>query len=201
MLGLIVAEFVFTHHPDQPEGSLTKMRAAVVNADALAAAATEVGLGEEMRFGKGEAASGGGSKPSILADAMEAVIGAVYLDGGYDAARELVLRLLDERLDEAASRPGDFKTQLQELAARRGDTVPAYSVHDEGPDHAKRFYAAVHVGDAVLGEGEGRTKKQAEQAAARQACDSLASDGQPDREAPVPAGAVDHARGRATSDA
>jgi len=201
VLGLVVAEHVYERYPDQPEGMLTKMRAAVVNAQALAAAADELGLGAEMRFGKGEAASGGGSKPSILADAMEAVIGAVYLDGGYSAARDLVLHLLEDRLDDAVNGPGDFKTRLQEIAAHRLDQTPTYALHDEGPDHAKRFFATVRVGDEVLGEGEGRTKKQAEQAAAREACNALGPGAEPDDKVPAAADAGDDARGRATSHA
>ena len=118
--------------------------------------------------GKGDDASGGREKPSILADAMEAVIGAVYLDGGWEAAEALVMALMGERIAEAAEGPGgqDFKTRLQELAARRFESLPRYEVEDEGPDHAKRFYATVTVGGLVHGQGEGRSKKQAEQGAA-----------------------------------
>ncbi|WP_334144351.1 ribonuclease III [Rhabdothermincola sp.] len=171
VLGLVVTEYVFVRYPAMPEGQLAKTRASVVNATTLAEVAAEVGLGPALRLGKGEEASGGRSKSSLLADAMEAVIGAVYLDGGYDAARRLVLSLLTDRIEVAAEGPGehDYKTQLQELAARRFDELPVYRIRDEGPDHDKRFFAAVHLGGEVAGEGEGRSKKQAEQAAAKDA--------------------------------
>ena len=178
VLGLVVTDHIFRTYPDLPEGELAKVRAAVVNASALADLADELALGKALHLGKGEDASGGREKPSILADAMEAVIGAVYLDGGYDAARDLVMLLLGERIEEAAAGPGgqDFKTRLQELAARRFDQLPNYSVEDEGPDHAKRFFASVTIGGEPRGSGEGRSKKQAEQAAARVAWEALAAE-------------------------
>jgi ribonuclease III len=151
------------------------VRAAVVNAGALAEAATELRLGDFVRLGKGEDSSGGREKPSILSDAMEAVIGAVYLDGGWDDASALVMELLGDRMTEAAAGPGghDFKTRLQELAARQFDGLPVYDVASEGPDHAKRFTARVSIGGEAVGVGEGRSKKQAEQAAARMAWQRL----------------------------
>jgi ribonuclease-3 len=177
VLGLVVTDYLFRTYPGLPEGELAKVRAAVVNAGVLAELATELCLGEALLLGKGEDASGGREKPSILADAMEAVIGAVYLDGDWPAAADFVLGLLGERIEEAAAGPGgqDFKTRLQELAARRFDELPRYDVSDEGPDHAKRFFATVFVGGTARGSGEGRSKKQAEQAAARLAWESLAS--------------------------
>src|SRR6266550_4080508 len=125
VLGLVVTDHIFRTYPTLPEGELAKVRAAVVNAGALADLAAELDLGRALLLGKGEDASGGREKPSILADAMEAVIGAVYLDGGWDAAAELVLHLLEDRIEEAAAGPGgqDFKTRLQELAARRFDQL------------------------------------------------------------------------------
>ncbi|MEA2974269.1 MAG: ribonuclease [Actinomycetota bacterium] len=167
----MVTDYLYRTYPDLPEGHLAQVRAAVVNAGALAEAAAELRLGEAVRLGKGEDSSGGREKPSILSDAMEAVIGAVYLDGGWDDASKLVMNLLGERMTEAAAGPGghDFKTRLQELAARRFDELPSYSVSSEGPDHAKRFTARVSVGGHEHGMGEGRSKKQAEQAAARMA--------------------------------
>jgi ribonuclease-3 len=175
VLGLVVTDHIFRTYPDLPEGELAKVRASVVSAAALAEVAVELGLGAEMQLGKGEAASGGREKPSILADATEAVIGAVYLDGGYAAAADLVLRLLGDRIADAAAGPGgqDYKTRLQELTARVYETLPDYDVHDEGPDHAKRFYASVRVGERRFTGGEGRSKKQAEQAAARLAWEAL----------------------------
>jgi ribonuclease-3 len=162
-------------YPHLPEGELAKARSGVVSAIALAEAATELALGPALRLGRGEHRSGGRAKPSILADALEAVIGAVHLDGGIEASRRLVLSLLAERTALAAEGPGghDHKTRLQELAARRWDELPAYDLSDEGPDHAKTFHATVRVGGRVRGAGAGRSKKQAEQAAARAAWDHL----------------------------
>ncbi len=175
VLGLVVTDHLFRSYPDLPEGELAKVRASLVNSEALAEVAAQLDLGTFLLLGKGEAASGGSEKPSILADAMEAVIGAVYIDGGWPAAAELIMRLLADRIDEAAAGPGgqDYKTRLQELAARRFDQLPRYSVLDEGPDHAKRFFATVWLGGQERGRGEGRSKKQAEQAAARAAWTEL----------------------------
>ena len=175
VLGLIVTDHIFRTYPLLPEGELAKVRASVVNAGVLAELAAELRLGTALLLGKGEDQSGGREKPSILADAMEAVIGAVYLDRGWDGAWGLVMRLLGERIAEAAAGPGgqDFKTRLQELAARRFDELPRYHVVDDGPDHAKRFFATVYVAGEPHGAGEGRSKKQAEQAAAREAWQTL----------------------------
>jgi ribonuclease-3 len=177
VLGLVVTDHVFRTYPALPEGHLAQVRAAVVNAGALAEVAEDLRLGQFLLLGKGEDASGGREKPSILADAMEAVIGAVYLDGGWEAAADLVMGLLGPRIIEAAAVPGghDFKTRLQELAAHRFDQLPRYEVYGDGPDHAKHFTAVVHLGGQAAGSGEGRSKKQAEQAAARAAWDSLAA--------------------------
>ena len=175
VLGLVVTVHIYDEYPELPEGELAKVRASVVNAEVLADLATRVQLGPALALGKGEDASGGRAKPSILADAMEAVIAAVYLDGGWGAAEDLVLRLLDDRIRVGAAGPGgeDFKTRLQELAAQRFDQLPRYHVRAEGPDHSKRFFATVRVAGVVRGEGEGRSKKQAEQAAARHAWQRL----------------------------
>jgi ribonuclease-3 len=179
VLGLVVTHHLFNAYPQLAEGELAKVRAAVVNAGVLAELAAELGIGPALALGKGEDASGGREKPSILSDAMEAVIGAVYLDGGWDAASELVMRLLGDRIADAATGPGgqDYKTRLQELAAQRLDTLPRYEVREEGPDHAKRFQATVFIGDEECGSGEGRSKKQAEQAAAQRAWRSLTTTG------------------------
>jgi ribonuclease-3 len=178
VLGLVVTDHIFRTYPGLPEGELAKVRASVVNSALLAEVAAELGIGGFLLLGKGEDSSGGREKPSILADAMEAVIGAVYLDGGWDAAAALVLELLGDRVAEASVGPGgqDYKTRLQELAARTFDQLPRYVVADEGPDHAKRFFATVLVGGRERGRGEGRSKKQAEQAAARVAWAALAAD-------------------------
>lgn len=175
VLGLIVTDYLYRAHPSLPEGELAKARAAVVNAASLAALAASLGLGEALLLGKGEDASGGRNKPSILADAMEAVIGAVYLDGGYPVAEGIVLALLAERLREAASEPGeeDYKTRLQEACAQSGEDLPAYQITGSGPDHAKVFHAEVFIGGRLAGKGQGRSKKQAEQMAARHACQAM----------------------------
>jgi ribonuclease III len=178
VLGLVVTDHIYTAYEDHPEGELAKVRAAVVNSEVLAELAGGCDLGSAVLLGRGEDLSGGREKPSILADAIEAVIGAVYLDGGWDAAAALVMGLLAARIEEAAAGPGgqDFKTRLQELASRLGHDLPRYEIVDEGPDHAKRFYATVYVGASPGGRGEGRSKKQAEQDAARSAWRRIAGD-------------------------
>lgn len=175
VLGLVVTAFIYTEYPDLPEGELAKVRASVVSAPALAEMATELDVGTALKLGKGEDSSGGRKKPSLLADAMEALIGAVYLDAGLGAAEKLVLKLLRGRIAEAAAGPGgeDYKTRLQELVSQRFDQLPSYEVVDTGPDHAKHFEASVSVDGDQLGHGEGKSKKQAEQAAARMAWESL----------------------------
>ncbi|MGH9026355.1 MAG: ribonuclease III [Acidimicrobiia bacterium] len=168
VLGLVVAAYAFRAFPDGTEGELSEARAGVVNAEVLAELGAEVGLGPALRLGKGEDASGGRAKPSILSDAMEAVIAAVYVDGGWPAAEALVLRLLEDRIGEYASagRPSP-KSRLQELAVRVLEEVPRYRVRDDGPDHSKHFFASVLLRGEVRGQGEGRSKRQAEQEAAR----------------------------------
>lgn len=175
VLGLVVTDHIYTTYPALPEGELAKVRSSVVNAQALADAAVSLDLGAAVRLGKGEDASGGREKPSILSDAFEAIIGAIYLDGGWSAAQEFVMRLLGSLIEEAAAGPGgqDYKTRLQELAAQHYPELPRYTVEDSGPDHAKSFHASVYIGADVQGQGDGRSKKQAEQAAARAAWESL----------------------------
>ena len=175
VLGLVVAEDTFRHHPDLSDGMLSKVRASVVNAHVLADVAQELGIPDHLRLGRGEDTSGGRTKVSILADTMEAVIGAVYLDAGLDPARELVLGLLRDRIAAAVGEPGvsDHKSRLQEVAVALGRGVPRYEVEGSGPDHARRYLATVYVADQRLGRGEGRSKKDAEQAAAQAACESL----------------------------
>jgi ribonuclease III len=177
VLGLVVTEELFRRHPDLPEGQLAKLRAAVVNARALAEVARELDIGRYLRLGRGEEASGGRDKSSILADAVEALIGAFYLDRGTEAARELVLRLFAGLLDESARLGAglDWKTSLQELAASRSLGVPEYDVTESGPDHAKSFEATAVVGGRRVGVGEGRSKKEAEQRAAERAWRGLSA--------------------------
>jgi ribonuclease-3 len=175
VLGFVVTTYVYEQFPTLPEGELAKLRAAVVSAEALAEIANELDLGPSLLLGKGEDASGGRAKPSILSDAMEAVIAAVYLDGGIEPASRLVLKALEGRIREHAIGPGghDYKTRLQELAAQHLDQLPRYEVRHEGPDHSKNFFASVYLRDELYGTGEGRSKKAAEQAAARVAWDRL----------------------------
>ena len=175
VLGLVVTEELFRRHPDLPEGQLAKLRAAVVNSRALAEVARDLGVGRFLRLGRGEEASGGRDKSSILADAVEALIGAFYLDRGAEAARRLVLELFSDLLDGSARLGAglDWKTSLQELTAGRSLGVPEYLVTESGPDHAKTFQATAVVGGLPVGSGEGRSKKEAEQHAAERAWERL----------------------------
>ncbi len=179
VLGLVVAEHTFATYPDLSDGMLSKVRASVVNTRVLAEVALELGVDEHLRLGRGEDQSGGRAKESILADATEAVIGAVFLDGGMGAARRLVLDQLSDRIAAAVGEPGesDHKSRLQEEAVRLGRGVPRYEVSGFGPDHARRYLATVYVAGQRLGTGEGRSKKDAEQEAAQVACGSLLEGG------------------------
>ena len=169
VLGLVVADFLYQRFPDLPEGQMAKTRAAVVNAATLTDLAVDIELGGHLRLGKGEEISGGRTKSSIVSDALEAIIGAVYVDGGLESAREFVLAQLGDRIDEAASQPGarDYKTLLQESAVRDGLASPEYDVTQTGPHHDRLFRAAVRIGGDVCGTGEGTTIKQAQRRAAR----------------------------------
>ena len=177
VLGWVVADLAYRQKETLDEGKLTDLRKAIVNADALAKVAEELGVGAALLLGKGESAAGGRQKRSILSDAFEAIIGAVYLDGGADAGYRFVEALMGQRITATVSVLGglDHKTALQELAVRLYDSPPVYRVRDEGPDHAKHFYAEAEVDGRIWGHGEGRSKKQAEQAAAREAFDHLVS--------------------------
>ena len=177
VLGLVVTDALFASHPDLPEGALAKLRASVVSTRALAGVARELGLGTWMRLGKGEEVTGGRDKPSILADTMEAVIGAVYLEHGIEGATRLVRALFDPLMSAAAldGAAQDWKTALQELTASRGLGVPDYAVTDSGPDHAKSFIASALVGGEAYGEGTGSSKKEAEQQAAEGAYRALSA--------------------------
>jgi ribonuclease-3 len=177
VLGLIVTDTLFRKHPDLPEGNLAKLRAAVVNSRALAGVARGLGLGSYIRLGKGEESTGGRDKSSILADTLEAVIGAVYLDGGMEAADPLVHRLFDPVIARSARLGAglDWKTSLQELTAAEELGGTEYLVEESGPDHQKFFRAVAKVGGQVWGEGEGRTKKEAEQQAAEAAWTAISA--------------------------
>ncbi len=177
VIGFVVADIMFRRYPEFDEGKLTDLRKIVVNMTALSRVAAQLGLGEFVLLGRGEAAGGGHSKSSILANALEAVFGAVYLDSNASRVYELVEVLLADSIDEAlgALKKLDAKSQLQELAARLSLAVPEYRVTDEGPDHAKMFFAAVYIGDDWMGAGSGRSKKVAEEYAAQQAFTTLQS--------------------------
>jgi ribonuclease III len=168
VLGVVITEALYRAHPDLSEGRLAKLRAAVVNARALAEVARTLGLGSHILLGRGEESTGGRNKASILSDTVEAVIGAIYLDLGFVVAGEVVHRLFDPLMTAAADLGAglDWKTSLQELAADLGLGVPEYILQDSGPDHEKTFVAQVRVGDSVYGHGTGRSKKEAEQQAA-----------------------------------
>ncbi len=192
VLGLAVTDALYRAHPDLPEGQLAKMRASVVSTRALASVARELGLGAWLKLGRGEDVTGGRDKSSILADTTEAVLGAVYVDRGVEAAVAVVHRLFG-RLMRASGEVGaalDWKTELQELTAARGLGVPDYRWTESGPDHAKTFTAVVLVAGEARGEGGGPNKKQAEQVAAEQAVGSLLGPaaGAPDAGGPIVGG-------------
>jgi ribonuclease-3 len=163
--------------PDASEGDLARSRSRIVSEVALAPVAAALGVGEALRLGRGEESSGGREKPSLLADALEALIGACYLERGLGAAQSLIDALLGERIAEVLSDPGsgDHKGRLQELATRLALEPPRYEVRESGPDHAKRFFAEVFTGDQLLGTGHGRSKKNAELEAADRAVALLSS--------------------------
>ena len=183
VLGLVVTTALYLSHPDLPEGDLARIRASVVSSNGLAPVAAELGLGEALLLGRGEELSGGRDKPSLLGDALEAVIGAVYLAGGLDRARALVLGLLETHLEAEASRSelGDPKNRLQELLAKHGHPPPVYETAEQGPDHAKQFSARVLLGEQPIGRGSGNSKKAAERAAAEAAIARFGDDGVPAR--------------------
>ncbi|HEY8452543.1 MAG: ribonuclease III [Micromonosporaceae bacterium] len=182
VLGLVITTSLYHNHPELPEGQLAKLRASVVNMRALADVARSIGkdgLGPYLLLGKGEEATGGRDKASILADTLEAIIGAIYLQHGMDRAAEVVSRLFDPLLAEAAELGAglDWKTSLQELTAERGLGVPEYQVEEQGPDHAKTFTAWVVVAGTRYGGVTGASKKEAEQQAAAAAWRELSGGG------------------------
>jgi ribonuclease-3 len=181
VLGLVVTDELYRSQPDLPEGQLAKLRASVVNMTSLARVARGLGdggIGPHLLLGRGEETTGGREKDSILADALEALLGAIHLGLGLDVAAAIVHRLFDPLLVQAATRGAglDWKTSLQELAAGRGLGPPSYAVQDDGPDHAKTFTAAVLLAGTVYGKGAGRTKKAAEQEAAEAAWQALSAE-------------------------
>lgn len=179
VLGWVVAELAFHRLSDMPESKLTDLRKSVVNAIALGGVARSLGIGRFVLLGKGEDSAGGRDKTSILADAFEAVIGAIYLDGGVDPARSFVERNIVPLIEDVIPRLAmiDYKSMLQELAARLHLEAPRYESEGTGPDHDKEFTASAFVGGRALGTGTGRTKKAAEQIAAQEAYERLISEG------------------------
>ena len=179
VLGMVVADHLYRTHPDMPEGELTRTRAALVCEDSLVEVAAQLELGQYLKLGRGEDAGGGRKRPSIQADAVEAVIAAVYLDGGIGSARKLITNFIltnNEREQEGAIR--DFKTALQELVQRESGRVLSYRLMGEsGPDHAKVFSVEVDLDGKPIGAGEGRSKKEAEQNAAKAAMARLRAEG------------------------
>ena len=172
VLGFVSAEYLFQGHPDLPEGDLTRMRASLVCEQSLYEVAKELDLGSYLKLGRGEEAGGGRHRQSILADAVEAVFAAVYLDGGIEQVRELIVRVLLSK-GPAAEERKDYKTTLQEVVQRRSGQVLTYHmVSQSGPDHNKKFLFEVRLNDRAIGRGEGRSKKEAEQAAARDALEN-----------------------------
>lgn len=173
ILGMVVADHLYRNHPDLPEGELTRTRAALVCEDSLVEVAEALHLGEYLHLGKGEEAGGGRERPSIIADAVEAVLAAVYLDGGIGSARKLIQKfILDREAEKSASR--DYKTALQELVQRESGQVLGYQlIGAEGPDHAKIFSVEVDLNGIPIGQGRGRSKKEAEQNAAKAAIEKL----------------------------
>lgn len=176
VLGFVTAEYLFARHPDLPEGDLTRIRAALVCEQSLHEVAQKLNLGSYLKLGKGEEAGGGRQRASILADATESVFAAVYLDGGLEAARALIHRVLldKERETDVEERRRDYKTALQELVQRQADQVLTYHMTGEaGPDHDKTFQAEVQLNGLPIGAGSGHSKKEAEQAAAKAALETL----------------------------
>lgn len=183
VLGLTITERLYTAHPEKSEGELAKIRASIVNMHALAEVARDLGpggLGVHLLLGKGEEMTGGRDKPSILADGMESLLGAIHLEHGIDTARRVVLDLFSDLLARAPKLGAglDWKTSLQELTAERGIGVPSYEITATGPDHDKEFTATVVVGGDAFGVGVGRSKKEAEQKAASTAWSALSEAGQ-----------------------
>ena len=174
ILGMVVSDHLYRNHPDLPEGVLTRTRAALVCEDSLVVVAEELGLGQYLRLGKGEEAGGGRNRPSIRADAVEAILAAVYLDGGIGSARKIIQKYILSREVAGLTKPRDYKTALQELVQRESGQVLAYRLTgEEGPDHNKRFFVEVTLNGKSVGQGSGRSKKEAEQMAAKAAIEVL----------------------------
>lgn len=175
VLSIIVAEHLFNHYKHLPEGELTKFRASLVCEKSLYQFAQQIQLGKYLYLGKGEENTGGRNRPSILADAFEAVIASIYLDGGLEEARKFVLRFIPETIDtNKVSVLSDYKTALQEIIQKNKEEKIEYVlIAEQGPDHNKEFVVEVHLNSNVIGIGKGRSKKQAEQLAAKEALELM----------------------------
>jgi len=174
ILGMVTAEYLYRNFPDRPEGDLTRMRADMVCERALAVVAERIGLGQHLLLGHGEEQGGGRTRDSILADAVESVIAACFLDGGMDAARTFINTFVLTEVPVKKLRNADYKTALQELVQRENGQVLAYHLTgEEGPDHNKRFFVEVTLNGKRVGEGSGRSKKEAEQMSAKAAIELL----------------------------
>jgi ribonuclease III len=171
VLDVVVSDYLYRRHGQLDEGDLTRIRSNLVNMSSLADTARELGLGEHILLSREERADGGGDKASIIADALEALIGAIYLDRGLDEAGRLCTRLFERKLDEAVAGTldYDFKSRLQETVVKARGMLPRYRLREEGPEHRKIFHAVVFIADERMGAGSGSSKKEAEQAAAREA--------------------------------
>ena len=174
ILGMVVAEHLYRNHPDLPEGELTRTRAALVCEESLVEVAHDLGLGDYLKLGKGEEAGGGRTRPSIRADAVEAVLAAVYLDGGIGSARKIIQKYILSREIEGLNSQRDYKTALLELVQREsGQSLKYRLTGSEGPDHDKRFFVEVDLNGQPVGAGKGHSKKEAEQMAAKAAIAKL----------------------------
>jgi len=185
ILGAIVTDLIYKAHPDLTEGEMARLRAAVVNTHALAELAVRYQVGENIKLGKGEESSGGRAKPSLLADTFEAIIGAVYIERGLEELRAHLDPILRERIAAALATEDryDSKTALQEVVVRRTSELPVYRIASTGPDHDRRYSAHVYVDGELFGTGNGRSKKEAEQVAAREALSRLSEQEQGDARA------------------
>jgi len=179
VLSLVISEYLYKMYPDLPEGELTVTRAKIVCENSLSKGAIDIGLGNFLLLGKGEELSGGRNKISILSDAFEALIGAIYLDGGFNTAREFILKYMENIIKSCVEGKifYDFKTQLQEIVQQNGEQHISYNVVDEsGPDHNKAFVTEVRINDVITGHGKGHSKKESEQNAAKDALNKLESE-------------------------
>lgn len=176
VLGLIVSEYLFSSYPEYSEAQLSKIKAYAIQDNTLVKIATAFDIGSCLLLGKGEEATGGRKKPSLLANALEAILAAVYLDGGFKEARDLALNFLKDKIEKVVSKSllFDFKTHFQEIVQEQYGVLPRYIVHKEtGPEHIKTFEVEVFIGDELYGKGKGRSKKEASQKAAEEGLEKL----------------------------